>query len=398
MMSSVKNISECVLTDVGMEEIEQETTELEDVVREPYNPSDIVLSTPPMNMGDVIDRLQYRWIDMETDYQRNDNLWSNTQQSRLIESILLGLRLPAFYFEEVNKNCWKIIDGLQRCCAIYNFCVKKSLKLQNLEFLPQYNGRGYDDFSFDVRRDIRMASVTVNLLQAGVPEKAKYILFKRLNTGGVPLNPQEIRNAVYFGEAMDVVKELASLPSFKTATLSKIPTKRMQDLDFVSRFLAFYFFDYSNYIPDLNNFINSSMDYIKENYSLKLLDECARNFDAALKLAKDMFGNDAFRKRTDVNAPRGPLNKAYFEVITSAFAKLPEGQRVELLKKGDLFRSNCIRCMKESKMYNTSFSGGTAREESVWCRHFYFEQIILYTLNNQQILFYDDNKIQPFEF
>ena len=199
--------------------IETEDTSSGEEITIPFSPSDISLSTPPMNMGDLIDRIQYRWINFGTEYQRSANLWSEEKQSRLIESILLGLRLPAFYFEEVSKDNWKIIDGLQRCSTIKNYCVDNSFSLDHLEFLaPKFKGKKYSELSFETIRDIRMLPVTVNVLHAGTPDRVKYILFKRLNTGGVELTTQEIRNAMFQGKAIDIVNKLAKNPSFKKAT------------------------------------------------------------------------------------------------------------------------------------------------------------------------------------
>ena len=71
-------------------------------------------------------------INLNTEFQRENNLWSPVMQSRLIESILLGLPLPAFYFDTSNKK-WDIIDGLQRCCAIRNYCVLQNFSLCDLD-------------------------------------------------------------------------------------------------------------------------------------------------------------------------------------------------------------------------------------------------------------------------
>ena len=89
-------------------------------------------------------------------------------------------------------------------------------------------------------------------------------MFKRLNTGGLELTPQEIRNAVYQGYAADTIKSMAKLPEFIRATSGKILTSRMQDRDFVSRFVAFYLIDYSKYQPGLDDFINRSMDLLEK--------------------------------------------------------------------------------------------------------------------------------------
>lgn len=378
-------------------QIDDEQVEAPSLIREPFSPTDIELSTPPMNLGDLIDMIKYGWINFHTDYQRGQDLWSSTQQSRLIESALLGLRLPAFYFEEVDKRHWNIIDGLQRCCALKNFCVDETLRLTNLEFLGEFEGCTYEQLNFDTVRDIRMLPITVNVLSKGVPEKAKYILFKRLNTGGIPLNSQEIRNAVYQGQAMDVVKKLADSSCFLSATGKAIPQKRMQDLDFVSRFLAFYCISYIEYTPDLNNFINSAMEVLSA-YDGTQITNLLNDFDAAMRLSMEIFGRDAFRKRVKVNARRKPFNKAYFEVIASTFALIDEEKRNLLLAHKDLFLSNCIEAMAVSQSYNRSFSGGTAKEDSVLRRHQGFRDIITYSINNKKIEFNDDNKIKHIEF
>lgn len=84
--------------------IEDEDSSAGEVITQPFSPNDIELTNPPMNLGDLIDRISFGWIDFQTEYQRGSNLWPPDKQSRLIESAMLGLRLPAFYFEEISKN------------------------------------------------------------------------------------------------------------------------------------------------------------------------------------------------------------------------------------------------------------------------------------------------------
>ena len=97
-----------------------------DSITHPFNPNEIEIDTPPYTIGYLVDRLNHKEINMNTEFQRENNLWTNEKQSRLIESILLGLPLPPFYFDTSNSQ-WDIIDGLQRCCSIENFCVAKTL-------------------------------------------------------------------------------------------------------------------------------------------------------------------------------------------------------------------------------------------------------------------------------
>jgi hypothetical protein len=124
-----------------MEEVDKRDAEIDDedtssddeIIIHPFKPNEIDIDTPPFTVGYLMDKIEHGEINMNTDFQRRGNLWSPEKQSRLIESILLGLPLPAFYFD-TSSPAWDIIDGLQRCCSIQNFCVTKTLKLTGLEF------------------------------------------------------------------------------------------------------------------------------------------------------------------------------------------------------------------------------------------------------------------------
>jgi hypothetical protein len=361
-------------------DIEREDASSEgEVISNPFNPNDIEIETPPFTIGYLIDRIEHDEINMNTDFQREDNLWTDVMQSRLIESILLGLPLPAFYFDTTNKQ-WDIIDGLQRCWCIDNFCVKKNLCLQGLEFLgekdgqPYFNGLKFDDLSREMQRSIIMRPITVNLIKKA-DRKVRFILFKRLNTGGLELTPQEIRNAVYQGKATETINRFAKLDEFLMATENKIPTKRMQDRDFVSRFIAFYLVDYTQYFPGLDDFINASME-ILEKSDVNIIET---KFRQALQLAFEVFGNDAFRKRTDKYAPRSPINKAYFEVITVSFAQLNDKDKQALLENSEVLKENLIDLMNMNR-YSNALSRGTGTKDSVNMRFSCFQDILRMSL------------------
>jgi hypothetical protein len=336
-----------------------------------------------MNIGDLIEMISAGWINFDTEYQRLRNLWPEVQQSRLIESILLGLRLPAFYFEEVSRRKWNIIDGLQRCCAIQNFCVNKTLRLSGLEFLvKEFSGKGYDDLPFEIRRDLRMLPVTVNILQKGTPSDVKYILFKRLNTGGMTLTPQEIRTAM-FPEVLPVLREMAESQEFLRVTRNKIPTKRQEDKDFVSRFIAFYLLGYQAYKSnmDIDTFVNESMQTLRNKIHSEIVNVMKNDFVRSLLMAEKIFGNDAFRKRYRRDDPLKPLNKAYFEVLTTTFAKLNTDDETCLIRRKELLKDNLIHWMNDDS-FATSISTGTGRRDRVHMRFNGVENAIKATLEN----------------
>jgi len=374
----------------------EDTSSGGETITHPFNPNEIDIETPPFTIGYLIDRIEHNEINMNTDFQRENNLWTEEKQSRLIESILLGLPLPAFYFDTSNKQ-WDIIDGLQRCCSIENFCVKKNLKLSGLEFLKEKNGlpylegKGFDELDRTLQRSIITRPITVNLIKKAHKD-VRFILFKRLNTGGLELKDAEIRNAVYQGIQAETINRLAKLDEFVIATVGKVPTKRMEDRDFVSRFIAFYLKDFTEYEPGLDSFINSTMATFAKTDKTQL----ERDFKSALELAIDVFENDAFRKRTDLLHGRRPLNKAYFEVITVTFSKLNDFEKEIVLANKEILKENLITLMNNPR-YNNSLSGGTGTRDSVNIRFSWFRQVLNKSINGQKIRINDDNKIEDIE-
>ncbi len=390
MENPVNNIDEKIIDD-------EDTSSGSDTIIRPFNPNEIEIEIPPYTIGYLMDKLEYDEINLNTEFQRENNLWSTEMQSRLIESILLGLPLPAFYFDTSHKK-WDIVDGLQRCCSIENFCVKKTLRLKGLEFLghrdgqPFLEGKTYDELDRTLQRSIITRAITVNLIKKA-DKKVRFILFKRLNTGGLELTPAEIRNAVFQGIPADKIKVLAKSDLFKNATEGRIPSKRMQDRDFVSRFIAFYLIDYKEYEPGLDDFINKSMELMEHSDT----NEIEESFNKSLTLASEIFGNDAFRKRVDKNDPRKPINKAYFEVITVLFSKLSENDANALKAQKSLFKSNLIVLMNSAR-YSNSLSGGTGTKDSVNIRFSWFKQVLDKSIAGKKIKITDDNKIEDSEF
>lgn len=175
--------------DIG-ESIEPEERE------KPFDPKKVDVSITTPNMGVLIERLRHGEINLFPDFQRSADLWSKQAQSRLIESILIRLPIPAFYFDALVEDKWQVVDGLQRLSAIKNFVLDKSLSLTNLEFLQEYEGFFYDDLPRSLKRRIVEFQTSVYLIKPGTPLVMKYSLFNRINTGGLKLKAQEIRHAM----------------------------------------------------------------------------------------------------------------------------------------------------------------------------------------------------------
>ena len=399
-----------------MEELEkQDNVELENevfveeennediVIDVPFNPNDIKVQTQPLTLGDIIERLEYKEIKLYSEFQRLPNLWDDTKKSRLIESVFLRLPIPTFYFDGGNDNKWEVIDGLQRISTLRSFVIHKKLRLQNMQFLKEYNGFTYDQLPRELQRRIKTFPITVYILGKGTPDEVKYNIFSRLNQGGLELTPQELRNALHQGTPSKLVADLArgkdeeymddddnkivkkATPEgklFIKVTEGRIKTLRMEDRDFTSRFVTFYLIDYHDYSPDMDSFMSKGMKKIYD-LSEKQIEAIKSDWKKALNTADSIFGNDAFRKRFDLNEPRRPINKALFDSVSTSFAKLSENQCKVLISKKDTFRKKLIDLHNSSDgKFIRAITQGTALKANVIQRFSDIENIINETLSN----------------
>jgi len=334
---------------------------------DPFNPSQINIDTQSPTLYNLISRLKSDppEIDLYPDFQRNDDLWDDGKQSRLIESILISFPLPAFYFDGTDDNKWLVVDGLQRLSAIRNFIIKKTLKLQDLEFLKKdLTGLTFDKLPRPLQRKIEETQIVAYVIKPGTPQKVKFNIFRRINTGGLVLEPQEIRHALNQGIPAKYVADLADLKCFKKATEEKISSSRMQDREFVTRFIAFYLTSPENYVPDLDTFLNNSMTALSS-LDKSILEKMKNDFASAMEYSRRIFGNWAFRKADLYPEKRKPINKALFEVWSVNIAKLSENQRKFLLDKKDLLMEKFADIMRNNEKFVRSISSGTGGKTEV---------------------------------
>jgi hypothetical protein len=162
----------------------EDTDESSVPIQVPFDPTKIRIRRDPYTLGELIDRIEHNEINFLTGFQRKSGLWTEKQQCGLIESILLRLPLPAFYFYEDDENRWDVVDGLQRVRAIKNFVVDQKLELNDLEFLRQFNGYNYQKLPKELQRRIKTTPLIVFVIERGTPDEVKFNIFKRINTNG----------------------------------------------------------------------------------------------------------------------------------------------------------------------------------------------------------------------
>ena len=350
----------------------------------PFDPNQISVDIAVVNLGSLLEQLEYKEIDLSPEFQRSSNIWSKEKKSQLIESVLLGLPLPSFYFsEDPNTNKLVVVDGLQRLCAFKEFWVEKNenkLRLEGLVFLKSLNGKTVEDLDRTQIRSMKGLKITLNTLHKGTPTKVKYVLFQRINTAGVPLNQQEMRNALYQGKSTMLLNRMVKAESFKNATGNRINPKRMADCDFANRFLAFYL-RREQYKGELDSFMADTLEQVNK-MNNNDIDELYNTFDRAMTMCYQLLGDKAFR-RPDPKKQNVFLkvNKAIFDVLSVSIAKLTILEQETLQEKKELF-SERIHSLFLNGEFIQSVTAGTAKEPQVNYRYSKVNELIKSVINN----------------
>ena len=351
-------------------------------MEKPFNPTKIDITTQHLTIDLLIKRLKANpiEIDLEPAFQRKGDLWDDQKQSQLIESLLIKFPLPAFYFDGSDNNKWLVVDGLQRLSSLRNFVILKKLKLKGLEFLSKLEGASFNELPRNLQRQIEEAQITAYVINPGTPEEVKFNIFKRINTGGLMLNSQEIRHALNQGIPAEFIAELADMQVFKEATDFAVNPNRMLDSEFVTRFISFYLNSYTEYVPDLDTFMNMSMASIRK-LNIIERERIKNDFKRSMELSKAIFDKWAFRKTDKYPEKRKPLNKALFEVWSVLLAKIDEDNRGKLLFRKDFIFNKFINLVKEDSTFFDSITTSTGNKFCVIDRFTKIYRIINETLN-----------------
>lgn len=347
------------------------------------DPNDIDVDISVVNLGSLLEQLEHKEIDLQPEFQRASDVWTPKQKSRLIESVLLGLPLPSFYFSEDSAtNKLVVVDGVQRLCAFTDFCINKKLKLSGLQFLTSLEGYTYDNLDRTQIRRIKSLKVTLNTLRKNTPQRVKLVIFQRVNTAGVPLTSQEMRNALYQKKATDLLRSMVALESFKNATGGKIPSKRMTDCDFANRFLAFYLYQ-DDYDGNLDEYMGRTLEKVNS-MSENEIDTLLKVFDRSMVVCYKLLGSTAF-KRPDLDNPGKftRINKAIFEALSVSIAKLTTSEQETLLQRCQLFKEE-VRSLFTQDDFIKSITLGTANLTQVNYRHTQTQQLIKSILSNDK--------------
>lgn len=244
-----------------------------------------------------------------------------------------------FYVSEDKDGVWEVVDGLQRLTTIRDYILGpdddgKGFALKGLEFWGElFDGKMF----FDIDKKMNVARIINNIMEAELsftiinpdtPEKVKRNIFKRINTGGMRLSAQEIRHALYQGEATDLLKLLVNLNEYKSVIGETVKDNRMAGRELIIRYLSFNIRGWRAFKGDMDSFLSDTMRWINGDITFDKVSPYDQGrissiFEMALSRNKKLFGDHAFR-RSRGDQRRTPVNKSLFEMWMFCFSRISD--------------------------------------------------------------------------
>lgn len=327
-------------------------------------------------ISSVCDRIDKGKIEVRAEFQRK-YIWEKRPviKSRLIESAILNVPIPAIYTAEDEKTVKElVIDGQQRLLTFHGF-INNKFKLKGLSVLSELNGYFYRDLSNLKDENIKYLTDKLGDLQDSICERPirvikilkeshpdiKFEIFERLNRGSVKLNDQELRNCIYRGSFNNLMKELVKNNDFQRLQgLHKTHT-RMLDVERILRFFAFCDKSERNYKAPLKKFLN---DYMKpkQNIDENEIGEKKELFKKCVELCQTVFGNIAFRRvfagnEDNVNGyVDDSLNQGIFDIQMYGFM---EYQKRDIIPKAQAISEAFIELLTMNKKFIETIEIGT---------------------------------------
>lgn len=283
--------------------------------------------------GFIASLKQTNYMDLRPFYQRRPR-WSVDKQSLLIESFIMNIPVPPVFLYEKEYNSFEVMDGQQRITALRDFYAGE-FELSGLKEWPEINGRTYQRLPEKIQAGLDRRSITsIVLLKESTTDedeasRLRETVFDRLNTGGVELTRQEIRNALYRGRMNNLIDRLSRQPKFRAAWgipqyveneidvipgLLDIPMyAKMEDVELVLRFFALR--HAANYRNGMQGFLDLYMRRA-EKFTDEDIVVLEREFIDTLELAAEVYGEHLFRPfDPDKNDWAPKPQKAYYDAV-----------------------------------------------------------------------------------
>ena len=302
-----------------------------------------------------------KMLNLSPEYQRN-LVWDEKRKSALIESLLLRIPIPAFYLDEDSDGNKNVIDGLQRLSAIHSY-LNNEFPLTKMQYLSHCENKFFRDLEPKFRARIEDTELAVNILDEKCPQMVKFDVFRRVNTGGLPLNFQEIRNIMAEPKVRTLLHRMAECEEFQCATRFSVKDVRMGAQELCLRYLAILFaYDWNE--RDFNQYrgLLKMMDQMIINLNMmseESLERLFQTFRGVMADCHEVLGEYSFCK-----VGNNKINKALFTswavVLTNAEYDM------DILKKRvneirDLYR----KCLSEDVEFYRAITSSTGTRKNI---------------------------------
>ena len=301
-----------------------------------------------MSFGELMNMFEDDALIITPEYQRVFR-WNLFQQTRFIESILLGIPIPPIFVAEDKKGSWELVDGLQRISTILAFFgllknvpKKNNTILSQGDLVPELSGVTADNLPIKLRTTIKRAVCRVEIVRWDSNEDMRYELFNRLNTGGSQLSDQEIRNCIFRSYKIDLNQILIDLSKDDNFVSLIMPSEKKRESMFLEELVLRYFAfkhledEFRTTVP---NYLTQFMrDVSKGDFKFDLKNEKELFLEFVVFL-KENFGKELFR-------PKGNFALHIFDslayALPKAFPSIKMNERhiasaIEKLLKDDLY-------------------------------------------------------------
>lgn len=222
-----------------------------------------------LSLRELVRMVEEDELQARPEYQRKFR-WEDKTQRELIESLLIGLPIPAIFVATNANGSWDVVDGLQRVSTIVRFMgsdgsrkklgMKEKLLLKDLPQLKKFQNIEFDELPRQIRFLLEKRYVRVQVLSDQSVHEVRFELFRRLNAGAIALTPQEVRAVLYRGPFNSLVEDLAEYPSFlKLVKLKSSDEHNGTHAELVLKFFA-YLNDRERFDGAVTSFLNDYME------------------------------------------------------------------------------------------------------------------------------------------
>ena len=297
--------------------------------------------------------------EIETPKIQRNYVWTLKIASRFIESILLDLPIPSIFLAKVESGKFIIIDGLQRLTCLYNYIVKGTLnnkvfKLSSSKDIhKEWRGKAFSELKDEDKRKLKNKLLHAIIVEQKEPTNfdGLFLIFERINTGGMQLNQQEIRNSIFQGPMNNLLHELNDYEPWRLMFGQSTPHARMRDIEMILRFLTLNNIESLSSEKDSLKIVSKMNSFMADHRKSNEYELCAYKavFCDTIDTIRSLFGDDVFRTNLQSIQTTQKFYATVFDsiMIATAYAKkknssiCSSSDKVKELFSDDTFRSVC---------------------------------------------------------